>query len=479
MIAYKAGRFAESSAAAASHTGAIASVDAVYDVAFRHAGVERVHSIEELFDCARLLVGQRRATGDRLAIVTNAGGPGVMASDAWLALGSPLARLTDATVKHLNDVLPTCWSHGNPIDVLGDATVERFELAVHAALHDDQVDALLVILTPQTMTDPVSIAKAVSDARRNTMKPIVTSWIGGQAVESGRAVLRAAEVPVYDFPEEAIHALNHLVSSGRMQQALNHDFSTKSGRSQSPTEDVIPRIDSELRGRWQIELEATNGLLGEVRSKQLLADFGVPIVKTEVAHSAEDAVAVAERLGFPIVLKILSPDISHKTDVGGVVLNIANAEGIRTSYANMMSLVRQRSPGARIEGVAVQQMLSAVRGVELLLGMTRDPQFGPVLLLGAGGVTAELQKDSVLELPPFDSHVIDRMLRKLRLYPLLEGYRGRPGVDMIQLRESIMNFGRLVQAMPELSVAEINPLLATADRVVALDARMISTGKRS
>ena len=479
VIAYKAGRFAESSAAAASHTGAIASVDAVYDVAFRHAGVERVHSIEELFDCARLLVGQRRATGDRLAIVTNAGGPGVMASDAWLALGSPLARLTDATVKHLNDVLPTCWSHGNPIDVLGDATVERFELAVHAALHDDQVDALLVILTPQTMTDPVSIAKAVSDARRNTMKPIVTSWIGGQAVESGRAVLRAAEVPVYDFPEEAIHALNHLVSSGRMQQALNHDFSTKSGRSQSPTEDVIPRIDSELRGRWQIELEATNGLLGEVRSKQLLADFGVPIVKTEVAHSAEDAVAVAERLGFPIVLKILSPDISHKTDVGGVVLNIANAEGIRTSYANMMSLVRQRSPGARIEGVAVQQMLSAVRGVELLLGMTRDPQFGPVLLLGAGGVTAELQKDSVLELPPFDSHVIDRMLRKLRLYPLLEGYRGRPGVDMIQLRESIMNFGRLVQAMPELSVAEINPLLATADRVVALDARMISTGKRS
>lgn len=475
VLAYKAGRFAESSLAAASHTGAIASVDAVYDVAFRHAGVERVNSIEELFDCARLLVGQSHAPGDRLAIVTNAGGPGVMASDAWLALGAPLAKLTGDTIMSLNNALPSCWSHGNPIDVLGDASVDRFEAAINLALQDSNVDALLVILTPQTMTEPARIAEAVVAARKRSPKPIVASWIGGPAVQAGRTILRESAVPVYDFPEEAVHALNHLVSTGRMRLTTIND--------QVPAhpcaKGMPPFITPDRLASWRAELVEAKGLLGEVRSKMLLAEYGIPIVTTRVAHSVDEAVAVAEEQGYPAVLKILSPDISHKTDVGGVVLNIANTDGIRASYATMMAMVQQRMPDAKIEGVAVQRMYSTSRGIELLLGMTRDPQFGPVLLLGAGGVTAELQKDSVLELPPFDQRAIDRMLRSLRLFPLLEGYRGRPGVNLVRVRDVVARFAQLVQDLPELATAEINPLLASADDVVALDARMISHGMNS
>ena len=262
IIAYKAGRFEESAAAAASHTGALASVDAVYDAAFRRAGIERVHSIEELFDCARLLVTQNHAPGDRLAVVTNAGGPGVMARDAWLALGGCLAKLQDETVAALNQVLPANWSHGNLLDVLGDAPVERFRAAIDLAVADDNVDALLVIVTPQTMTEPARIADTVVAARDRTEKPIIASWIGGPAVEPGRVILRNAGVPVYDFPEEAVQALNHLVSTGRMRAM------TRSAEGTSPeavgASEVAPMrfISSDRRAEWRAELARSNGLLG-------------------------------------------------------------------------------------------------------------------------------------------------------------------------------------------------------------------------
>jgi acetyltransferase len=476
VIAYKAGRFAESSKAAASHTGALASFDAIYDVAFRHAGVERVNSIEELFDCANLLVGQNPPTGRRLAIVTNAGGPGVMASDSWLALGGTLSTLSDETTASLNKLLPPCWSHGNPIDVLGDASHERYQTAIGLALRDPNVDALLVILTPQTMTEPARVAEVVVAARRETLKPVVTAWIGGPAVQSGRTVLRDAAVPVYDFPEGAANALSHLVSTGQMRLMASHDLASPS----QTVPQTCPAIEFPLANdhvvRWRSDLAETNGLLGEVRSKRLFADFGIPTVTTSVAHSADEAASLAESLGYPVVLKILSPDISHKTDVGGVILNLASADAVRASFATMMNCVGERVPNAKIEGVAIQRMISATRGIELLLGMTRDRQFGPVLLLGAGGVTAELQKDSVLELAPFDDHAIDLMLRSLRLFPLLEGYRGRPGVNLPQLRSVVARFARMAEELPEISVAEINPLLATADDVIALDARVISSG---
>ena len=507
VLAYKSGRFAESSQAAASHTGAIASRDDVYNSAFKRAGIERVDSIEELFDCARLLVGQSHSSGDRLAIVTNAGGPGVMACDAWLARRGRLAKLDPATIESLNQLLPTCWSHGNPLDVLGDATADRYRAAIEASLKDPGVDSVLVILTPQTMTEPDLIAEVVVQAKQNSQKPIVASWIGGPAVETGRLRLKRAGIPVYDFPEEAVDALSHLASSGRLRESamiylpttvpvtrLTEPQPTLAARGKrgltlsahtASTTNRLPYKGSDSfyhgllesdRATWHQQLKESKGLLGEVQSKKLLASFGIPIVSTVVAHSAEEAVQIADGMKYPVVLKILSPDISHKTDAGGVMLNLANSAAVRSGYEQMLATVNSRFPEARIEGVAIQRMISAARGVEILLGMTRDPRFGPVILLGAGGVTTELQRDSVLELPPMDDHRIDSMLRSLRLYPLLEGYRGRPGVNLPQLRDVVGRFIELVEEFPEIATAEINPLLVTADEVVALDARVVSSG---
>ncbi len=468
IIAFKAGRFEESARAAASHTGALASSDAVYDAAFRRAGVERVHSIEELFDCARVLAGQRRAVGNRLAIVTNAGGPGIMASDAWLAGGGQLAELSDNTKSELHRVLPSCWSHGNPIDVLGDAPVDRFRNAIQLALADEQVDALMVILTPQTMTLADQIAEVVVAAQRSSSKRIVAAWMGGRSVQRGREVLCDGHVPVYAFPEAAAQALQHLVTAGRR-------FATAVESCQPWSAENLQLPSPDRVASWRAQLAASPGLVDEVLAKRLLAEGGIPIVSTEVASSEEDAVAVANDLGFPVAMKVLSPDISHKTDVGGVLLNLANADQVRTAYVRIKDSVQQRAPAARWHGVTVQPMVTTTRGVELMLGMRRDPQFGPVVLLGAGGITAELQKDFVLELLPLDDRVWRHMLQSLRLFPLLQGYRGRPGVNLAALQDAVLRFTDLMTRFPELESAEINPLLATAEGVIALDARLLAS----
>jgi len=465
VLVFKAGRFDQSSRAAASHTGAIASQDSVYEAAFRRAGIERVHSIEELFDCARLLSRPHRALGNRLAIVTNAGGPGIMASDAWIAFRGELASLADSTLARLDRVLPSCWSHGNPIDVLGDATVDRYEAALDAALSDPGVDALMVIVTPQTMTQADRIAEAVVRAQQVTSKTIVAAWIGGPSVEAGRAVLRQGGIPVYDFPDAAAGALHHLVAAGdrRSRQPASQTWSFR-------TDEAL----GQRAARWRIQLQQNPGLLDEVRSKELLADYGLPVVPTARAESADQAVELANEIGYPVVLKVLSPDISHKTDVGGVVLNLGTEDAVRSGYETIRQSVAKMCPTARWQGVSVQPMVAPTRGVELLLGMKRDPLFGPVLLIGAGGITAELQKDSALELTPLDDEAWEHMLRSLRLYPLLEGYRGRPGIDLKQLRDVVGRFVNLVTELPELSVAEINPLLATRESLTAIDARLIA-----
>ncbi|MFO0918793.1 MAG: acetate--CoA ligase family protein [Planctomycetaceae bacterium] len=467
VVAFKAGRFEESARAAASHTGAIASQDAVFDAAFRRAGIERVHSIEELFDCARLLAGQRHALGNRLAIVTNAGGPGIMASDAWLASGGRLADLSDTTVLRLNQALPSCWSHGNPIDVLGDAPMDRFRSAIQISLEDPQVDTVLTILTPQTMTEPDLVAEAVIAAQQQSSKTIVACWMGGPAVQRGRQSLRAGGVPVYDFPEAAVQALHHLVSAGERRLAAK----TVVPPTPSPAQAVLSQDRCAF---WRTKLKDAPGLVNEVLSKQLLAECGIRIVPTHVAQTDDEAVELAEGIRYPVVLKVLSPDISHKTDVGGVLLNLADSDQVRDAYRKIQQSISERAPLARWAGIAVQPMISSSRGVELLLGMKRDLQFGSIVLLGAGGITAELQKDTVLELAPLDGQSWNHMLHTLRLYPLLEGYRGRPGVNLAALHETVLRFAQMFDELPELETAEINPLLATAEGVIALDARMIS-----
>lgn len=466
ILAYKSGRFAASSQAAASHTGAIATADAVYEAAFRHAGVERVASIQQLFDSGKLLIGQRHTRGDRLAIVTNAGGPGVVASDEWLSQNRPLAQLSPETISTLNQALPACWSHGNPIDVLGDASVDRFDIAIQQALRDPKVDALLTIVTPQLMTDAERIGRAVVDAARQGDKPIVVCMMGGKSVEAGRLALRSGGIPTYDFPEEALDALGHLIAT-----------SQKRAGPISPTRKEFSRrecaISPTRRDYWLSEFSNASGLLSEARSKELLADFGIPVVKTAVAHSVREADTLARQCGYPVALKIVSPDISHKTDVGGVLLNIANADDLQRGYATIMDAVTRRWPQARLQGVAVQPMIRTSAGVELLLGMRRDPQFGPILLVGAGGVTAELQKDSTIELPPFDEDCMDRLLRSLRLFPLLTGFRARPAIDLSRLRDVMVRFAQIAQELPAVATIEINPLLVAADSILALDARII------
>jgi acetyltransferase len=477
IIALKSGRFAESSQAASSHTGAIAGVDMVYEAALRRAGIERIFSFDDLLDCARLIVNTRTEAGPRLAIITNAGGPGVMASDAWLAQGGKLARLSAETIESLNCQLPPQWSHGNPIDVLGDAPPERYAAALEIVARDPGVDSVIVMLTPQSMTDATAIADALSRFKLAAGKPLLAVWMGGPAVRRGRQILEKAGIPVYSTPEQATNALTHLVSAGvlRDQRApLFLDSHPANSTQKTPTDEIrMEGFAQKISAKWRDRLANAPGLLGEIASKELLADYSLPIVPTRLARTSDEAAEIAGQCGFPAVLKIVSPDISHKTDVGGVELSLANAAAVREGYQRIMSSVAEKQPAARIEGVSVQLMIAPTRGVELLLGATRDAAFGPVIVIGSGGVTAEIQHDVAMQLPPLTPSLALEMLQSLRIAPILQGYRGRPGVDLAKLAEVVASFSRLVEDRPELQAVEINPLLVTAGAVLALDARVI------
>jgi acetyltransferase len=463
IIAYKAGRFARSAAAAMSHTGALMGADDVHDAAFRRCGIERVYSIDDLFDCAELLARQRAPKRGRLGIVTNAGGPGVMASDALLAEDGELADLSPATVEKLNDVLPPFWSHGNPVDVLGDAPPKRYADALAPVLADDGVDAVLVILTPQAMTDPTETAKQVAAAVKDAKKPVLTAWLGGVSVAEGRQVLSDAGLPTYPSPERAIRGLMHLVDHAKNIETL---YETP---LPSPPDVVFNR---DRGGRFaQSILSKPDHTLSEIEAKQLLDAYGIPTTRAVRAPTAEEAARQAGQIGYPVVLKLLSPDITHKTDVGGVKLNLKDESAVKTAFEQIQQSARAAHPTATIEGVSVQPMANIKGTVELILGMNRDPIFGNVVLLGAGGVTAEIMKDKVLGLPPLTEALVRNMLARLRTFPLLTGYRGRPAVDLDKLVETIIRFSFLVADAPNLKEFDINPLLIGPEGALALDAR--------
>jgi acetyltransferase len=469
IIVYKAGRFAASAKAAVSHTGAMAGEDAVYDAAFRRAGLVRVERIEDVFASAELLARERPVRRGRLAIVTNAGGPGVMAADALLARGGALAELGPATLATLDAALPPAWSHANPIDVLGDAPPQRFGDAIKAALADTQVDAVLVILTPQAMTDADATADAVLAAREDRSKtgqhkPLLAAWMGGRSVREGLERLSAGGVATYAYPEQAIGAFMDLVSYARNLETLYE------------TPRTIPVSFALDRGRAKelmgSVLAEGRGVLSETSSKTLLDAYEIPVIKPLPALSADDAVAVAADIGFPVALKVRSPEVTHKTDVGGVELGLGSGEEVRAAYERILASVREHRPEADVQGVTVQPMARS-SGYELVLGAHKDPTFGAVILLGAGGVAAELLHDQALDLPPLNERLALAMLQSLRIWPLLAGHRGRPGIDLDALLEVVMRFSYLVADYPEISEIEINPLLAGADGSVALDARAV------
>jgi acetyltransferase len=465
LIAYKSGRFFESAQAATSHTGALAGEDAVYDAAFRRAGIERVFQLSDMFDCAELLARERQPAGPNLAILTNAGGPGVMATDALLLRQGSLAKLSTTTLERLNAILPPYWSRGNPVDVLGDAGPDRYADCLEIILEDPQVHAAVVILTPQAMTDATATARAIAKCAAKTSKPVLTSWTGGGSVQEGIQILNQAGLATYASPEKAVDAFMHLVSYARNRTILY----------ETPR-DLPITFDADgaaIRQRLLPLVNHARETLSEFDSKELLRAYGIPTTLPLTASSAEEAVQRAAETGYPVVMKIWSPDITHKTDVGGVAVNLVDDEAVRTTYYNMVKSVKQLSPEAEVFGVTIQAMVPQKDGIELILGSKLDPVFGAVILLGTGGTAAEVLRDRVLELPPLNETLARRMIESLRSWPLLEGFRGRPAVDLDKLIEVLIRFSYLVARHPEIVEMDINPLLATPRDVLALDARIV------
>ncbi len=465
ILVYKSGRYPESAAVAALHTGAMASEDAVYDALFRRAGLARVYDIRDIFDFTDLIGRKRFTKGSGLAIVTNAGGPGVMATDTLISLGGKLVTLTEETVSKLNELLPPYWSHGNPVDVLGDARPERYAKATKIVLEDENVDAVLVILTPQAMTHPTATAKAIVAMAENTTKLIMAAWLGGVSMHEGVDYFNESGIPVYPAPEQAIRAFMTL---SNYSKNLSNLFET-------PRE--IPLAFSydreRLKKKYVEEVFPRSRLLSENDSKQLINDYGIPSVQPVRAFSEDEAVEIAGQKGYPVVLKISSPQISHKMEVGGVVLNIENEEMLRASYRNMLVRVAAKAPDAKIEAVTVQKMADTRDAVELILGIKKDKLFGTVMLAGMGGTNAELFNDQRLEFPPLNEQLAWQMLKSLKIYPLLTGYRGSKPKNIEKLIEVLIRLSYLAADYPEIEELDINPLIVTPNEVLALDAKIV------
>ncbi len=472
IVVYKAGRFPESAGAAASHTGAMASEDAIYDAAFQRIGISRVLDIGEIFDCAELTGRKKIPKGPRLGIVTNAGGPGVIATDALIASNGVLAKLSPDSMEKLNQCLPPSWSRGNPVDVLGDARSKRILKAVSILVEDKEVDAILVILTPQAMTNPTTTAKAIGELSGTTSKPILAVWLGGERMQEGTRILNEAGVATYMTPEQGVRAFMTLVQYSRNLETLY----------QTPKDIPVqfPLDRKKLREQFDafISREAAAGIFSEEISKKLLESYGIPTTMPRPADTAEKAVKLAEEINYPVVLKILSPDITHKSDVGGVALDLRDAGMIRAAFARLTASAARKRPGAKIEGVTVQPMIKLKNSVEMILGTKYDAVFGTVIMVGAGGITAELFNDRVLGFPPLNERLAYRMLESLKIWPLLKGYRGSPAVNLELLVEVLIRLSYLAADYPEISELDINPLLASEKEVVALDARVIVDAKR-
>ena len=469
IIVIKAGRTEAAAAAAASHTGALTGSDEVLEAAFRRCGVLRVNMIDDLFNMAEVLAKAPRPKGKRLTIITNAGGPGVLATDALISEGGELAPLSPQTMDELNQLLPTHWSHSNPIDVLGDADPNRYAKACEIALKNPDSDGLLAILTPQAMTDPIQTAKQfVERLQGSTLpaKPILASWMGGAEVAGGEAMLNEARIFTLPFPDTAARVFNYMWRYAYNLRGI-YETPVLEGRAdeKAPDHAQAEEIIQSIRASGRT-------LLSEFESKQLLKAYGIPTVETHIAQSEAEAVQLAQEMGYPVVLKLYSETITHKTDVGGVKLNLADADDVRKAYQAIESAVLLKAGAEHFLGVTVQPMLK-LEGYELILGSSPDPQFGPVLLFGTGGQLVEVFKDRALGLPPLNTTLARRMMEQTKIYTALKGVRGRPPVDLAVLEQLLVQFSQLVVEQRWIKEIDINPLLASPDGFIALDARVV------
>ena len=463
IIVIKPGRTEGAAKAAASHTGSLTGSDEVLEVAFRRSGVLRVNSIAELFYLAEVLGKQPRPQGRRLTILTNAGGPGVLATDELLTNGGELAKLSPETMEEFNKLLPAAWSHNNPVDILGDASPERYAKALEIAAKDPNSDGILVILTPQAMTDPTKTAEELKLYAESLGKPVIATWMGGNEVAPGEAILNKANVPTFPYPDTAARVFDYMAHYSENLKLLY--------------ETPMPVGEGELKRECaddiiQAARQSGRTILTEFESKQLLSCYGIPTVETRIANSQEDAVKAADEIGYPVVLKLHSETITHKTDVGGVQLNLPDAEAVRNAYTGIQTSVAQKAGAEHFLGVTVQPM-AKIEGYELILGSSIDAQFGPVLLFGLGGQLVEVFKDRALGLPPLTTTRARRMMERTKIYTALKGVRGRDPVDLAGLERLLVRFAQLVTEQRWIKELDINPLIASPEKLIALDARVV------
>jgi acetyltransferase len=471
IIVIKAGRSEAASKAASSHTGALTGSDEVFDAALRRCGVLRVQTIADLFHMAKILAHQPRPKGPRLAILTNSGGPGVLATDALIANGGELAPVSESTIQSVSEFVSPHWSHANPLDILGDAEPSQYARALEIAVRDPNSDGLLVVLCPQGMTNPSQVAERVTPYASGHGKPILASWMGGKLVSDGVAKLNDAGIPTFSYPDTAARAFCYM---WRYSENLRALYETP-----SLIEEVESRDTASEQAQAILERVRKSGrtLLTEVESKQVLAAYGIPAVETKLAKSEAEAVSVAHKIGFPVVVKLYSETITHKTDIGGVKLNLTTEDAVAKAYREIESAVVAKAGASQFQGVTVQPMVR-LGGYELILGSSADPQFGPVMLFGSGGQLVEVYGDRALALPPLNATLAQRLIERTKVYRALKGVRGRPPVDMDQLKRILIRFSHLVVEQPWIKEVDINPLLASPDGLLALDARVVVYGNK-
>jgi len=464
VIVIKSGRYSEGAKAAASHTGALAGEDAIYEAAFRRTGIVRVDDITDLFNCSSILAKQPRPTGPNIAIVTNAGGPGVLATDAVIEKGGKMAKLSDETIQKLNQVLPPTWSKGNPVDIIGDGDDIRYQKAMEICLNDNNVDGLIVICVPQVMADPDKVAERVVDLARKSTKPILTSFIGEASVYHARQILNSSNIPTYNSPDDAIESYMYLYHYERHLAQLYEtpeELDIKTSAHKEKIENLFETAKKEKRE-----------ILNEIESKTFLELYGIKTTKPQLVETEKKAVEIAEKIGYPVVMKIHSPQITHKTEVGGVVVDLRCEDDIRKHFNQMIKRAKEKVPNAKILGVTLQKMVKH-KGYELILGSKKDPIFGSVILFGLGGIYTELFKDRAIGFPPLNQVLAHRIMEKTKAYNLLKGFRGIPPADMKKVEETMIKFSQLIIDNPEIKEIDINPIIVNENELIALDARII------
>ena len=467
IIVAKSGRFEESAKAAVSHTGSMAGNDEVFEAAFEKAGIVRVENVQELLGSAQALAKQPLPKGNRLAVITNAGGPGVMATDAVIRNKCRLARLSKKAMERLEKEMPSHWSRSNPIDLLGDAGPELYEKALNVVLGEKGVDGVVVILSPQAISKPVEVARAVAEKAKKPGKTVLACWLGEGFVEQGREVLRKNCVPCYRTPEEAVRVFSYMESYRKNLEILRGERDLE----------VLGTQKRPVKAKRVLNTYLKKGLkvVSEIDSKKVLESYGIPVNRTVAAKGLREAVEKAREIGFPVVLKVLSPDITHKTEVGGVALNLISEKEVASAFRRIVSKAKRKKPKANILGVSVQKMVARGKA-ELILGKKEDRIFGPVVVFGAGGIAAEVFGDKSIGLPPITKKQARRIVHKTKISKLFSGRKARVKADLGELEGIISSFSRLALDFPEVEEIDINPLILSNGKFFAVDARIVLKG---